>query len=238
MAKASRIGIIGAMPQEVKALTERLQHAKTVTVAEMTLTEGELNGTGVVVMQCGIGKVNAAIGTTLMLTRYQPHAIINTGSAGGISENLAVGDIVIGSHVTHHDVDVTAFGYAPGQMAQMPVNYPCDDALITAATQAANAFPDANIHRGQIVSGDQFIADSARFAAIKSNFPSALAVEMEAAAIAQTCYRFAVPFVVIRAISDLADGSASVSFDEFIKTAGKRSAEMVIALVKQLSERK
>lgn len=230
------IGIIGAMPQEVQTLTEQLSDVKTIRIAGMTLTEGVLNGVTVVVMQCGIGKVNATVGATLMLTRYQPKSIINTGSAGGISTSLSVGDVVIGDTVTHHDVDVTAFGYIAGQMAQMPENYPCDSRLVASARQAAAAFPKAAIHHGQIVSGDQFIADNTRFSAIQSTFPSALAVEMEAAAIAQTCYRFGVPFVVIRTISDLADESASVSFDSFIEQAGKHSAEMVIALVKQLSE--
>lgn len=230
------IGIIGAMPQEVRTLTERLNNPQTTTVAGIHLTEGELNDTPVIIMQCGIGKVNATLGTTLMISRYQPRAIINTGSAGGIGAGLAVGDVVIGDTVTHHDVDVTAFGYAAGQVAQMPENYPCDARLIKIAKQAAQAFPDAIIHHGQIVSGDQFIADSTHFSIIKNTFSTALAVEMEAAAIAQTCYRFAVPFVVVRAISDLADESASVSFDEFIEQAGAHSANMVIALIKSLSE--
>lgn len=230
------IGIIGAMPQEVKTLTKRLETAKTTEIAGMTLVSGTLNGTAVVVMQSGIGKVNAAVATTLMISRYQPTAIINTGSAGGISDGLAVGDVVIGQDVTHHDVDVAAFGYAVGQMPGMPESYPGDSRLLALATQAATSFPAAAIHCGQIVSGDQFIASSSRFAAIKTAFPQALAVEMEAAAIAQTCYRFAIPFVVVRAISDLADEQASLSFDEFIEQASKHSADMVVRLVGKLAE--
>ncbi len=149
----SPIGIIGAMPQEVNTLTKQLSKAQTVSIADMTVTEGELHGTPVVVMQCGIGKVNAAIGTALLLARYPLQAVINTGSAGGIDAGLAVGDVVIGDTVTHHDVDITAFGYAPGQMAQMPKNYPGDARLIAAAKQAATTVPNANIHCGQIVSG-------------------------------------------------------------------------------------
>lgn len=225
------IGIIGAMPQEVKTLSEYLDNSQPTEVAGITLLSGTISDVPVVVMQSGIGKVNATLATTLMIERYQPSAIINTGSAGGIGEGLAVGDVVIGDNVTHHDVDVTAFGYVAGQMADMPENYPCDEYLIRLARQAATAFPNANIHHGQIVSGDQFIADSSRFVAIKSTFPTALAVEMEAAAIAQTCYRFGVPFVVVRAISDLANEQASVSFDQFIEQAGKHSAHMVISLL-------
>lgn len=236
MAMNKPIGIIGAMLQEVKTLTARLDNPQATEIAGITLTRGELNHTPVVIVQCGIGKVNATIATTLLIERYQPTAIINTGSAGGIGEQLKVGDVVIGNNVTHHDIDVTAFGYVAGQMAGMPKNYPCDTQLVGLAKQAATTFPNANIHHGQIVSGDQFIADSSRFAAIKNDFPTALAVEMEAAAIAQTCYRFDVPFVVIRAISDLANEQASVSFDDFIEQAGKHSADMVVKLLQSVSE--
>lgn len=228
------IGIIGAMPQEVKTLCECLENPQTTEIAGMTLVSGKLNDIAVVVMQSGIGKVNATIATTLLIQRFTPKAIINTGSAGGIGEQLSIGDVVIGDSVTHHDVDVTAFGYTVGQMAGMPENYPCDTRLVDLAKQAATTFPNAKIHSGQIVSGDQFIADSSRFSAIKKDFPTALAVEMEAAAIAQTCYRFDVPFVVVRAISDLANEQASVSFDEFIEQAGRHSADMVRAIIKNL----
>lgn len=229
------IAIIGAMSQEVEALKTRLKNLETIELAGMTIYNGFLDGVYVVVMQCGIGKVNAAIGTTLLMEKFSPHVVINTGSAGGIGAGLSVGDIVVGATVAHHDVDVTAFGYAIGQMAQMPASYDCDKTLGKMAHHAAHAFPDAMIHHGQIVSGDQFIADSARFAAIKQHFPTALAVEMEAAAIAQVCYRFDVPFVVVRAISDLADEDAGVSFDAFIEQAGKHSAEMVIEMIKELA---
>ncbi len=216
------IGIIGAMPQ-------------TTQIAGMSLHSGVINGVPVVVMQSGIGKVNATIATTLLIEKFHPKAIINTGSAGGIGEGLAVGDVVIGESVSHHDVDVTAFGYQIGQMAQMPADYPCDKKLIELAQSASTAFDHATIHQGLIVSGDQFICHTDKFATIKQNFPQALAVEMEACAIAQTCYQFNVPFVVIRAISDLANEEASVSFDEFIEQAGKQSAEMVVSMLGAIS---
>ncbi len=226
------IAIIGAMPQEITTLTQQLDDPQQITIGDMTFYTGVLAGQAVVITQCGIGKVNATIATTLVIHSFSPSAVINTGSAGGIGEGLAVGDVVIGNAVAHHDVDVTAFGYAMGQMAQMPADYACDETLVTRASQCAKAFPNATIHRGQIVSGDQFICSAERFATIKQHFPQALAVEMEACAIAQTCYRFDTPFVVIRAISDLANEKASVSFDEFIVEAGKRSAEMVIAMIR------
>ncbi len=235
MTDTAPIAIIGAMPQEVQTLTAQLKNATTLDMAGVSLHSGLLNGQPVVVTQSGIGKVNATIATTLVITCLAPRAVINTGSAGGIGHGLSVGDVVIGESVAHHDVDVTAFGYAMGQMAQMPADYPCDADLVEKASQSAKAFTSANIHRGQIVSGDQFIASSQRFADIRQHFPQALAVEMEAAAIAQTCYRFKVPFVVIRAISDLADEAASMSFDTFLEQAGKDSANMVIDLLRAYS---
>ncbi len=228
------IGIIGAMPQEVELLIANLENKQVTKIANFNLYHGLINNVPVVVMQSGIGKVNATIATTLLIEKFNPKTIINTGSAGGLGDNLAVGDVVIGTNVAHHDVDVTAFGYKIGQMAQMPVDYPCDKKLIEVAEQASQAFNNANIHQGLIVSGDQFIASAEQFAQIKQNFPSVLAVEMEACAIAQTCYQFNVPFVVIRAISDLANEQASISFDEFIELAGKQSAEMVINLLADL----
>ncbi len=239
------IGIIGAMPQEIELLIASLDKKQVTKIANFNLYHGLINNVPVVVMQSGIGKVNATIATTLLIEKFNPKAIINTGSAGGLGDNLAVGDVVIGTNVAHHDVDVTAFGYKIGQMAQMPVDYPCDKKLIEIAQKvnkqaskqvnSDSIFNKRNIHQGLIVSGDQFIASSEQFAQIKQNFPSVLAVEMEACAIAQTCYQFNVPFVVIRAISDLANEQASVSFDEFIELAGKQSAEMVIKLVEKLS---
>ncbi len=223
------------MPQEVEILTQHLANRQTTELVGITLHSGLLDGVAVVVMQCGIGKVNATIATTLLIERFSPKAIINTGSAGGIGSGLSVGDVVIGQSVVHHDVDVTAFGYQMGQMAQMPADYLCHHQLVKLAKQTSSHFFSTDIHCGLIVSGDQFIADSQRFAAIKQHFPNALAVEMEAAAIAQTCYRFAVPFVVIRAISDLANEKADMTFEAFIEQAGRQSAEMVMAMLAKIS---
>ena len=161
--------------------------------------------------------------------------MINTGSAGGIGKGLQVGDVVIGTQVAHHDVDVTAFGYAIGQVPQQPASYLSDLTLVYAAEQAARVFQAANIRQGLIVSGDQFINDAFSIETICREFASPQAVEMEAAAIAQTCYQMGKPFVVIRAISDSADSEASMSFDEFLATAALHSAQMVVELVKQLS---
>lgn len=230
----NKIAVIGAMAQEVEILIESMINLQTIEIAGVQIYSGIIADQEVLVLQSGIGKVNATIATTLVIERFTPNTIINTGSAGGISNLLTVGDVVIGTSVTHHDVDVTAFGYKIGQMAQMPEKYESNKDLIKLITVASKSFGEAQVHLGQIVSGDQFVSNANQFETIKNHFPNALAVEMEAAAIAQTCYQFKVPFVVVRAISDLADEQASISFDEFIKQAGKKSAEMVIQTIRLL----
>ncbi len=222
--KTNTIAIIGAMLEEIKILTEQMQSVTITEIAGVKMYAGTLNNTPVVVVQSGIGKVNATIATTLVIEHFAPQYVINTGSAGGIGGDihpqLAVGDIVIGTAIAHHDVDVTAFGYHIGQMAQMPIDYPCDEYLIAVAQKnsetsthiSSQTTSRTNVYQGQIVSGDQFIASAEHFLTIKKNFPCAVAVEMEACAIAQTCYRFNVPFIIIRAISDLANEKATISF--------------------------
>ncbi|UJF24016.1 5'-methylthioadenosine/adenosylhomocysteine nucleosidase [Suttonella sp. R2A3] len=226
---AQPIAIIGAMEQEVALLAAELKKAKQETIAGITIHSGKLNDVSVVIMQCGIGKVNAAIGTTILIERYQPKAIINTGSAGGIQPQLQVGDVVVAKQTLHHDVDVQAFGYAPGQMAQMPETYTSDASLNQKASIAAGVFSSI-VHQGTIASGDQFIHGGEALARIKETFPDVLAIDMEAAAIAQTCYRYDVPFSVIRAISDNASEEASQSFEVFLEHAAKQSAKMVAAI--------
>ena len=168
------------------------------------------------------------------MLQHRPDFVINTGSAGGLGSGLKVGDVVIGTQTAHHDVDVTAFGYAIGHVPRMPARFESDPALCAAAEKAAAAFEHAAVHRGLIVSGDQFVHSSESVAEVRRHFPDAQAVEMEAAAIAQSCHRFGVPFVVIRAISDLADEQADTSFETFLKTASVHSAKMVLQLIEAL----
>lgn len=226
------IAIIAAMAQEAALLRGALVQKKVTTIAGMDIVQGFLEDKPVVLMQCGIGKVNAALGTTLLLDHFQAQSVINTGSAGALDSRLNVGDVVIADALLHHDVDVTAFGYVPGQMAQMPATYAGDQHLLDAVRQVATSTMSCGVHSGMIVSGDQFIHGGAALAKIKQHFPQALAVEMEAAAIAQVCYRFAVPFTVIRAISDNANGDACVDFDAFLEQASTHSANMVRQLLR------
>lgn len=228
-----KIAIVGAMAQEVEILTALLHNKRTQQVAHCTIYEGEIAGKQVAILQSGIGKVAAAIGTTALLQLTQPDLVINTGSAGGIACKLKVGDIVISTETCYHDADVTAFGYAKGQLPNCPPSFPSDPKLIVLAESCATA-QGQNVQKGLICSGDSFIHGGKALTQIKQDFPNAIAVEMEAAAIAQVCYAFKCPFVVIRSISDNGNGEASISFEEFLPLAAKQSSNLVLALLKQL----
>ncbi|MCP2040709.1 adenosylhomocysteine nucleosidase [Neisseria sp. HSC-16F19] len=228
------LAIIGAMQPELDLLQSRLENAATTHAGSVVFHHGRLNGREVVLVLSGIGKVNAAMATALVIQQFKPQYVINTGSAGGLAAGIRVGDVVIGTEAAHHDVDVTVFGYAPGQVPQQPARFGADERLAAAAERAAAAFAGAAVHRGLVVSGDQFVNDSGKIAAIRGHFADVQAVEMEAAAIAQTCHQQGVPFVIVRAVSDAADEEAGQSFEAFLQTASVHSAEMVCALVAAL----
>ncbi|MFP1869510.1 5'-methylthioadenosine/S-adenosylhomocysteine nucleosidase [Lonsdalea quercina] len=230
-----KIGIIGAMEQEVILLRDQIQNRQTVQRAGCEIYTGQLHGVDVALLKSGIGKVAAALGTTLLLEHCRPDVVINTGSAGGLASSLKVGDIVVSSEVRYHDADVTAFGYEAGQMAGCPAAFVADENLIVQAEQAI-AKLSLNAVRGLVVSGDAFINGAEPLARIRNTFPQAVAVEMEATAIGHVCHQFGVPFVVVRAISDVADQESHLSFEEFLSVAAKQSTLMVEALVQSLGQ--
>lgn len=232
-----KIGIIGAMEQEVAVLREKIDNLTTETFAGLEFYLGTIGGVEVIVSKSGIGKVAAAVSTTLLIEKFAPDCIINTGSAGGFDPKLNVGDVVIGSEVRHHDVDLTVFGYEIGQCAQMPAAYLPHKSLAQAANQAAKS-ADKNIQvvEGLIATGDSFMADPVKVEQTRNNFPTMQACEMEAAAIAQTCHLFNTPFVVIRSLSDIAGKQSELSFEEYLVTAAKNSAEMVLAMLPLCNE--
>lgn len=225
-----KIGIIGAMAQEVEILLAQIAEPKLTEMAGCKIYEGKINGVSVALLQSGIGKVAAAVGTVLLLQTAKPDVVINTGSAGGLDSQLNVGDIVISHEVRHHDADVTAFGYEKGQLPANPAAFIADQALIDLAVSETKK-AGLNAVSGLICSGDQFINGAEMIAQIRQNFPTVAAVEMEAAAIAQVCHSFGVPFVVVRAISDVADKESHFSFDEFLPLAAKQSSKIVLAML-------
>ncbi|EOC1280752.1 5'-methylthioadenosine/S-adenosylhomocysteine nucleosidase [Cronobacter turicensis] len=229
-----KAGIIGAMEEEVTLLRDKIDNRQTLNIAGCEIYTGTLNGVDVALLKSGIGKVSAAMGATLLLEHCKPDVIINTGSAGGLAPSLQVGDIVVSDEVRYHDADVTAFGYEYGQMAGCPAAFKADEKLIAAAQETIEQL---NLHavRGLVVSGDAFINGSVNLAKIRHNFPQAIAVEMEATAIGHVCYNFGVPFVVVRAISDVADQQSHLSFEEFLAVAAKQSSLMVETLLTSLN---
>ncbi|MFD2829553.1 5'-methylthioadenosine/adenosylhomocysteine nucleosidase [Corticicoccus populi] len=228
------IGIIGAMKPEVDILKEWMDITSTEYIAHVEVFVGTLDGKNVVLVESGIGKVNSSMITALLIERFDVCIVINTGVAGSLSDKLDVTDMVVSSEVLHHDVDAREFGYVLGQVPGMPRYYIADKGLVKRSYNAIQSLGNVNGHTGLIVSGDSFIADSDQKQKITGNFKQALAVDMESASIAQTCYQFSTSFVIVRSISDKADDSADMTYDEFLKKACVNSSEVVKLLIKDL----
>lgn len=229
-----KIGIIGAMEQEVEILRAAIEHPTVQTIANCEFVSGKLGAHEVILVKSGIGKVNAALSTAILLQQFAPEIVLNTGSAGGFKKGLAVGTVVISDEVIHHDVDATVFGYAIGQVPQMPATYQSDQKLIELSKQAVNEIGQHAYEIGQIATGDSFMSDPIRVNRVKEQFPKMIAAEMEAAAIAQVCHQFGTRFVVIRALSDIAGEQSEISFDEFLPVAAKHSSAIVLNVLSKL----
>ena len=214
------IGIIGAMEEEVAALKDAMEIEETVEQAAMTFCKGTLCGKEVVIVRSGIGKVNAGICAQILVDRFQVDTLINTGIAGSLDARIDIGDMVISTDAVHHDMDATIFGDPIGQVPRMDVLFfPADEALVQKAVQA-NEKANLDIHTftGRVASGDQFIASKDVKAKIVENFHP-MCVEMEGAGIAQAAYLNKVSYVIIRAISDKADNSATMDYPTFEQQA-------------------
>lgn len=231
-----RLGIIGAMEVEVATLRDEMRVKRVVTRANMEFCEGALGDCPAVVVRCGIGKVNAAACAQILVSEFDVTNVINTGVAGSLDNAIEIGDVVVSTDAVHHDMDVTGLGYAPGQLPDLDVlAIPADDDMRRRAVEACRAVaPEIGVFEGRVASGDQFIAKHARKAAIAAEF-GAMCCEMEGAPIAQVCYLNGVPFVVVRAISDKADGSKKVLYPIFEKRAAERCAKIVAHLARSLA---
>ncbi|WP_338750279.1 5'-methylthioadenosine/S-adenosylhomocysteine nucleosidase [Bacillus sp. FJAT-52991] len=230
-----KIAIIGAMEEEVTILRDHMDIKQVETIANSEYTIGTMNSAEVVLLRSGIGKVNAAMTTSVLLQHFQPDVIINTGSAGGLNPDLNVGDVVISTEVRHHDVDVTAFGYEYGQVPQLPAAFQADEKLLNIALNCAKEEEGIQVVKGLIATGDSFMSDPERVKFISTKFNDLQAVEMEAAAIAQVAHQFSTPFVVIRSLSDIAGKESNISFDQFLPKAALHSSQLVMKMVDQLA---
>ena len=233
-----RIAILGAMDEEIALLQSSLSNCQEVQVSHLTVYTGTLGDVEVALVKCGIGKVAAAVSTTLMINHFKPDAVINTGSAGGFAEHLEIGDIVIGTDVRHHDADLTHFGYELGQNAGMPSFFSCDKKLVEQAALAATELNNVQVQKGLICTGDSFVGSDEAAAVIRKNFPEVCAVEMEGVAIAQTCYLLTTPFLVIRSLSDIAGKTSTLSFQAYLEKAAKNSATLVMQTINRLAQSK
>ena len=226
------IGIIGAMEEEVAALKEDMDIQETVEQASMVFCKGKLCGKDVVVVRSGIGKVNAGICAQILVDRFQADVLINTGIAGSLDARIDIGDMVISTDALHHDMDATIFGDAIGQIPRMDtLAFPADEKLVRKAAKAnEKANPDIRTFIGKVVSGDQFISSREAKEKIVENFHP-LCVEMEGAGIAQAAYLNKVSYVIIRAISDKADNSATMDYPTFERQAIAHSVRLMKELL-------
>lgn len=227
------IGIIGAMELEIQNIKDLLNVISVKNIAGMDFILGNTSGNNIVLVRCGVGKVNAAVCAQLLIDMYAVDCIINTGVGGGLAPGLGIGSVVISSDVMHHDMNVEGLGYAPGVIPDMETSlFAADPSLIAAAKEAAeeNGISGAV---GRVASGDIFVAENFLKRQITERFDAACC-EMEGAGIAQTCYLNKIPFVIIRAISDSADDSGTMDYPTFKETAALNAQKIVRHMLKSI----
>ncbi len=243
------VAILGAFDEEVRLLQASVQGKTESTIGGVRFVSGMLNGRLVVVAETGIGKVNAAMTTTLALVQFRPAAVLFTGIAGGVNPDLNPGDLVIARFTAHHDYETVTFDRQPSRQTRNavtrqlnPAFFPADSALLRHAQAAAAQVqleppqaggPRPRVTTGIVVTGDQFISSAAKVAQLRTGF-NADATEMEGAAVAQVCYQQGVPCLVIRSLSDRADENARNDMLTFYKTAARNSAALVMAILEKM----
>ena len=230
----TKLGIIGAMVEEVETLLERMENKSSAVKAGCTFWEGTLEGLDVVVVQCGVGKVNAAMCAQVLCSSYDVTHLVNTGIAGSLCADLDIGDLVVSRDAMYHDFDCVNFGYPMGRVPGLDVTaFPADETMIRYALESTEKVNPGHAKIGRVATGDVFVADKA----VKNRIidvTGALCTEMEGAAIAQTAYRNGVPFVILRAISDKADDSAEMDYPTFEKITAHRCADVTTTLAGML----
>jgi adenosylhomocysteine nucleosidase len=227
------IGIIGAMQAEVESLQQQLKNTKIITLSGIDFYQGQLEGKEVVIARCGIGKVFAAICAQTMILTFHPDCIINTGVAGGLTTDLAVGDVAIATTLVQHDMDTSPLGDPVGLISGINVvHFPADETLQEKMQRAAESL-GCHAVKGTIVSGDQFVSTPAKKAQLQKDF-NAVACEMEGASIAHVCYVNGVPFEVLRVISDSATGDGAMEYTQFVTMAAELSEDIIKGFCKEM----
>ncbi|MGN0438521.1 MAG: 5'-methylthioadenosine/adenosylhomocysteine nucleosidase [Lachnospiraceae bacterium] len=230
------LGIIGAMDEEVAKIKEKMTDVTVIKKTGMDFYKGYIHEHPVVVVRSGIGKVNAGICTQILVDDFSVDAVVNTGIAGSLNADINIGDIVLSTDTLEHDMDAVNFGYELGQIPRMDtLSFPADEKLRTMAKKVCEkVIPDVKIFEGRIVSGDQFISDKTKKQWLIDNF-AGYCTEMEGAAIGHTAYLNKIPFLIIRAISDKADDSATMDYPTFEAKAIEHSVKLLLALCEELA---
>ena len=218
------IGIIVATPEEMKELKDVMIEIKKVKIFNLDFYKGKINNKNYVLVKCGVGKVNAARTTQVLIDNFAIESIINVGVAGGLNNKINIGDIVIGEKLVQHDFDITAFGYEKGYISETGKFFESDKNLIEGCKKVK--IENIQIILGTIASGDIFCTDMKMKEKIRTKFNSDC-VEMEGASIAQTAYLCNIPFLVIRAISDIPNGNNQIDYDQFVEKAAKNCAQFI-----------
>ena len=228
-----RIGIIAAMQEEMEEIKKLMENVTEKNIYNLLFIEGKINNKQCILVECGVGKVNSARVTQILIDKFDLEFIINVGTAGSSIEELDIGDIVIGKKLVQHDFDITAFGHEKGYISNLGVYIESDKSLIDKIENSINEMGniDYKIKIGTIASGDIFCTDENMKNKIKQKF-NADAIEMEAAAIAQVSYLSNIPFIIIRSISDTPNGKNNITFEEFLKFASKRCAHILNEFIK------
>jgi len=229
------------MDKELSLLCKTMGEFTTQKIGDFEFFTGKIEGQDVTLLCSGMGKVNAAVGCTLLIQHFKSVCVINTGSAGGIRTDLKVGDAIISSGLIYHDADCTALDYAPGQIPNQPLIYSAEEKLVKLAEDAVDELKNDkvlpfsfNCCRGLIGTGDAFMHEPEKIEKLRQVFPDIVAVEMEGAAVAHCCRLFSIPALVIRSLSDVAGIEAPVDFEEFISVASEHSAQIVIRILKNI----
>lgn len=230
------IGIIGAMDTEVAKLKEVMEDVKITKAASMEFYEGTLNGSRAVVVRAGVGKVNAACCTQTLIDHFPVSCVINTGIAGSLKAEINIGDVVLATDAVEHDMDAVALGYAPGKIPDMEAeSFEADERLRKIAKESCEKVnPDISVYEGRVVTGDQFISSKEKKEWLTETFGGCCA-EMEGAAIAHTAYLNQIPFLIVRAISDKADGSAHMDYPTFAAKAIEHSVRLMVEMAGRLA---
>lgn len=224
----NKYGIIAAMKEEMQEIENIMINKEVQKIYELSFIKGEINNTEVVLVEAGIGKVNAARTTQILIDNFKVDAIINVGAAASANDELEIGDIVIGKKIVQHDFDITAFGHPKGFISNVGEYIESDNKLIEKMQKTILKINDNDfkVNIGTIATGDIFCTEIKMKEKIRSKF-EADAIEMEGAAIAQVCKLDNIPFIIIRSISDKPDGNNHITFDQFLEKAAKRCAKII-----------